>query len=96
MFPGRPGSHTSQRESERETIQMCDITSHFCLAGLALVYVWYDMHEFLPAYLKNTAKKDFKMGKKNLLAGREGWKTHICQWAFDWEPCIISRFTSQL
>lgn len=67
--PGRPGSHASERESERETIQMCDITSHFCLAGLSLVYVRrYDLHEFfarssaaLPVYLEDTAEEDLKM-----------------------------------
>lgn len=51
---------------------MCDITSHFCLAGVSLVYVWDDMHEFLPAYLEDTAKKDFKMEKKkSLQTGRD-------------------------
>lgn len=67
-----PGGLAATPASARGRQSRC-VTSLLISAWLAsLVYVWYDMHEFLPFYLEDTAKKDFKMEKKKILADREG------------------------
>ena len=78
-----------------EEIQMCDITSHFCLASLLwrpclcvlvrTICMSVPSPTAPPIYLQGTAKR-----------AQSEKKTQIHQWAFDSEPCIISRFISQL
>lgn len=82
-------------------IQMCDISPHFCLAGLFVAAVCvcvspYDMHECPKPY--SSTRLSGWQGKTRAERGEEEEEedTQIHQWAFDSEPCIISRFISQL
>lgn len=65
------GGGLPHQEKKKKKIQMCDITFHFCLVGLFVVCVWYNMHE-LPC-----SSACLSGGHGKIVADGEGWKTHI-------------------